>query len=175
MIDGGQLLLTEYEHIKQEQRARIGFRDNLLYATLGTMAAVVASTLTGQGRIQLLLLMPPLSVILGWTYLVNDEKISAIGRYVRQELAPRLKELAPGEPEVFAWEKAHRTDERRRSRKAIQLAVDLLAFCAAPLAALVVYWMVGPPHWQLLLVSGLEALAIGGLAHQITRYADLDR
>jgi hypothetical protein len=77
----GKLLISEYEQVKEEQRARIGFRDNLLYATLASMAAIIGLTLQKAGRVELLLLLPPISVLLGWTYLVKDEKISAIGRY----------------------------------------------------------------------------------------------
>ncbi|MFI6644044.1 hypothetical protein [Streptomyces sp. NPDC050504] len=175
MIDTGQLLLAEYEQIKQEQRARIGFRDNLIYATLGAMAAVVGSTLARNGHLEMLLLLPPLSVILGWTYLVNDEKISAIGRYIRDELSPRLKELTADQAEVFGWESAHRRDAYRSSRKRSQLAVDLLTFCGTPLAALTVYWLFGPMHWPLLLISLVEATVITGLAVQVVRYADLGR
>ncbi|MEU1627098.1 hypothetical protein ABZ746_17610 [Streptomyces sp. NPDC020096] len=173
MIDTGQLLLTEYEQIKEEQRARIGFRDNLIYATFGVMAAVIGSTLARGTHVEMLLLLPPLSVILGWTYLVNDEKISAVGRYIRDELAPRLQELTPERTEVFGWESAHRRDAHRNSRKRLQLAVDLLTFCAAPLTALVVYWLLGPLRWPLLLVSVAEAALVVGLAIQVVRYADL--
>ncbi|WP_043268076.1 hypothetical protein [Streptomyces sp. CT34] len=175
MIDTGQLLLAEYEQIKQEQRARIGFRDNLIYATLGVMAAVVGSTLARGGHLELLLMLPPLSVMLGWTYLVNDEKISAVGRYIRDELAPRLKELTPERTKVFGWESAHRRDTHRHSRKRIQLVVDLLTFCVAPLAALTVYWLLGPMQWWLILVSVAEAAMVIGLAIQVVRYADLGR
>jgi hypothetical protein len=173
LIETGQLLLAEYEQIKQEQRARIGFRDNLIYATFGVMAAVIGSTLARGGHLEMLLLLPPLSVTLGWTYLVNDEKISAIGRYIRDELAPRLKELTPERTEVFGWESAHRRDVHRHSRKRFQLAVDLLTFCAAPLASLAVYWLLGPTQWPLLLVSLAEAAMIVGLTIQVVRYADL--
>lgn len=173
MIDTDQLLLAEYDQVKQEQRARIGFRDNLIYATFGTMAAVIGATLTRSGQLEMLLLLPPLSVILGWTYLVNDEKISAIGRYVRNQLAPRLRDLTPQRADVFGWESAHRHDAHRRSRKRIQLAVDLLTFCAAPLAALVVYWVLGPVRWPLLLVSVAETALVLGLAFQVVRYAEL--
>ncbi|NUP35604.1 MAG: hypothetical protein HOY76_00935, partial [Streptomyces sp.] len=38
----GQLLLAEYQTIKDEQKTRIGFRDNLLYVTLTVVAAVIA-------------------------------------------------------------------------------------------------------------------------------------
>ncbi|MEU6388304.1 hypothetical protein [Streptomyces sp. NPDC046939] len=173
MIDTGALLLAEYEQVKQEQRARIGFRDNLIYATLGVMAAVIGSTLARGGHLEMLLLLPPLSVILGWTYLVNDEKISAAGRYIRDDLSPRLQEIAPDQAVVFGWESAHRRDTHRRSRKRLQLAVDLLTFCGAPLAALVVYWLLGPTPWQLLLVSAAETAMVVGLSVQVVRYADL--
>ncbi len=173
MIDTGQLLLAEYAQIKEEQRARIGFRDNLIYATLGTMAAVVGSTLARGGHLEMLLLLPPLSTILGWTYLVNDEKISAVGRYIREELAPRLKELSREQADVFGWESAHRGDTHRHSRKRFQLAVDLMTFCGAPLAALVVYWVFGPTQWPLLLISLADTAVVIGLAAQVVRYADI--
>lgn len=48
----GELLLAEYAAVKEEQRARIGFRDNLLYATLAAMAAVVAGALQADSRAQ---------------------------------------------------------------------------------------------------------------------------
>lgn len=78
----GQLLLAEYQSVKDEQKARIGFRDNLLYVTLGVVAAVVAAAAQAK-QTSMLLALPPVCVVLGWTYLVNDEKISAIGAYVR--------------------------------------------------------------------------------------------
>src|SRR5688500_3373987 len=94
-ITVGHMLLLEYERIKEEQKSRIAFRDNLLYATLATMAAVIAAVLQDGGRPTLLLLLPPVSLVLGWTYLVNDEKVSAIGQYIRTDLAPRLSAVAP--------------------------------------------------------------------------------
>lgn len=173
-VTASQLLLIEYEHVKGEQRARIGFRDNLLYATLASIAAVIAAVLQGPARIELLLLLPPVCLVLGWTYLINDEKISAIGRYVREELAPRLAAATtPPLAEAFGWERAHRSDTRRRGRKRLQLGVDLLAFCGAPAAALVVYWVQADAAPALLAVSVTEAAAALALAVQIAGYADL--
>ncbi|WP_329334548.1 hypothetical protein OG866_13560 [Streptomyces sp. NBC_00663] len=168
----GQLLLAEYQTVKDEQKARIGFRDNLLYVTLTVVAAVIAAAAQAK-QASMLLALPPVCVVLGWTYLVNDQKISAIGAYVRGELAPKLAELVqPGsELQVFGWENAHRGDARRGSRKALQLAVDLLAFCGVPLAALVVFWAAGGSG-LLVALSGLEALAVGGLASQVVWYAN---
>lgn len=166
-----QLLLAEYQTIKDEQKARIGFRDNLLYVTLGVVAAVIAAAAQAK-QTSMLLALPPVCVVLGWTYLVNDDKISAIGAYVRDDLGPRLAELAePGAGfHAFAWETGHRGDPRRRSRKAVQLVIDLTAFCVVPLAALVVFW-VGGGGGLLVGVSVLEVLAVGGLASQVVWYA----
>ncbi|MFJ8142540.1 hypothetical protein [Streptomyces sp. NPDC096013] len=167
----GQLLLAEYHSIKDEQKARIGFRDNLLYVTLGVVAAVIAAAAQAK-QASMLLALPPVCVVLGWTYLVNDQKISAIGAYVRDELGPRLAVLAQpgGGFQPFGWETAHRGDRRRGSRKAVQIAVDLTAFCVVPLAALGVFW-VDAGSGPLVAISGLEALTVAGLAWQVVWYA----
>lgn len=168
----GQLLLAEYAVLKEEQKSRIGFRDNLLYVTLTVVAAVIAAVVQAK-QPAIVLALPPVCVVLGWTYLVNDEKISAIGAYVREELGPRLGGLAQlvQEQSAFGWESAHRSDARRRSRKAVQLAVDLLAFCVVPLAGLTVYWGAGGVSPGLLVLSVVEAIGIAGLAAQVVSYA----
>ncbi|GHG97964.1 hypothetical protein [Streptomyces lanatus] len=168
----GQLLLAEYQSVKDEQKARIGFRDNLLYVTLAVVAAVIAAAAQAK-QPSMLLALPPVCVVLGWTYLVNDQKISAIGAYVREELGPRLAALAQpgGGFEAFGWETAHRGDARRGSRKAVQLVVDLLAFCGVPLAALVLFWVDGGSGAMLVVLSVGEAVAVGGLAWQVVWYA----
>lgn len=168
----GQLLLAEYQSVKDEQKARIGFRDNLLYVTLAVVAAVIAAAAQAR-QTSMLLALPPVCVVLGWTYLVNDQKISAIGAYVRKDLGPRLAALAEpgGGFQAFGWETAHRGDARRRSRKAVQLLVDLLAFCVVPLAALVLFWVDAGSGPLLVVLSVLEALAVGGLAWQVVWYA----
>jgi len=173
-ITSENLLLAEYEAIKEEQRARIGFRDNLLYVTLASIAAVLAAAFKGDGRTDVLLLVPPVCVLLGWTYLVNDEKISAIGRYVRRGLVPRLTAITGTAEPAFGWETAHRTDPRRVSRKYIQLGVDLLAFCVAPMSALIAYWADDPGAVTLMVVSVGETIAVVTLATQLVLYADLD-
>ncbi|MEG9547029.1 hypothetical protein V5N34_02910 [Streptomyces baarnensis] len=61
----------------------------------------------------------------------------------------------------------------RRSRKRFQLAVDLMTFCGAPIAALTVYWLLGPTPWPLLVISLAEAAMVIGLAVQVVRYAEL--
>jgi hypothetical protein len=166
-----KLLLVEYERLKEEQKTRIGFRDNLIYATLASMAGVIAATLAAKSHANLLLLLPPVSTVLGWTYLVNDEKVSAIGRYIRQHLGPKLD--PQGGNGVFGWEIAHRSDSSRRSRKMIQLFMDLGIFFVPAVSAIVVYWVNGPWRWPFMAVSVVEAVVVLVLALEISRYADL--
>lgn len=166
-------LIVEYKALKQEQQLRIGFRDNLIYATLASLAAVIAAVLHFSSHTALLLLIPPALIILGWTHLVNDEKVSAIGRYIRLDLAPRLMKLTDMESDPFGWEGAHRSDKYRISRKYIQLGVDLGTFCLPVLIALIVYWIHGAITPPSLALSVIEVCAIGGLAIEIIIYADV--
>ncbi|MGI5268659.1 hypothetical protein ACQEUU_05875 [Nonomuraea sp. CA-218870] len=172
-ISKAQLLLVEYQALKDEQKARIGFRDNLLYVTLG--AVVTALIASKQLDIaSALLALPVICLILGWTYVANDEKISAIGRYVRGTLAPKLAALMPAgtsDSELFAWESFHRTDRRRKARKVFQCAVDLTCFCLIPLAAIVGYWSSPEPASLLVVTSLAELIAILLLGWQVLVYA----
>jgi hypothetical protein len=168
-VSVGQLLIVEYQTVKDEQKTRIGFRDNLLYVTLTVLAAVIAATAQAR-QPAMLLALPPVCVVLGWTYLVNDEKISAIGAYVRGDLGPRLARLA-GAEKVFDWEVAHRSDARRRSRKTIQCGIDLLAFCVVPFSGLLVYWVSGRTSPGLVVLSVVEAITVVGLGVQVVLYA----
>ncbi|MFJ8001884.1 hypothetical protein ACIQ7D_33080 [Streptomyces sp. NPDC096310] len=171
-VTAGQLLLAEYGTVKDEQKARIGFRDNLLYVTLAVMAAVITAA-SQTDKPVMLLALPPVCAILGWTYLVNDQKISAIGAYVRTDLGPRLAAMARAGDDlrVFEWETAHRSDAGRTSRKFIQCLVDLGAFCVVPLGGLTVYWASGRTSGLLLGLSAAEALAIVGLGVHVVLYA----
>jgi len=171
-LSAGALLLKEYERLKEEQLQRIGIRDNLVYATLVSLGAVVAATIQTRSRAALLLL-PPVCVILGWTYLVNDEKVSAIGRYIRLELGPRLAQLVEYQP-MFGWEVFHRNDLHRRPRKVGQLLVDLTTFVLPSILAVIGYWRSnGISPTELFVISIVELAATIALAWQVIRYADL--
>jgi hypothetical protein len=135
MTDHGDVLMAEYAALKAEQLARIGTRDNLLYATLAAVGAVLAAALTAR-QAACLLMVPPACVVLGWTYLANDAKISAIREYVRAVLAPRLDAMGGGP--AFGWESAHLADPGYATRREVHLTVDLLAFAVSPAAAVIV-------------------------------------
>jgi hypothetical protein len=171
-ITEGEALLAEYESMKAEQRSRIGFRDNLLYATFALMLFVAAKA--DRENTQLLLLLPVMLFVLGWTYLANDEKITAKGRYIRKVIAPRLaKNEERPETAVFGWEAYHCAGPRRVGRKRMQLLVDLTTYCFMPLTALIVYWTVGQFNLWLWSVSVFETAGILALAWNFIAESDL--
>ncbi|GAA1629737.1 hypothetical protein [Actinoplanes couchii] len=167
-------LIAEYERLKEEQTQRIGTRDNLIYATLASIAAICAGALQ-TGIDDLLLTIAPCCVVLGWTYLVNDEKISSIGRYIRTDLSPRLSAVTHSDHQLFGWDSCHRDDRRRHTRKVIQLGVDLLVFCIPAFTGIalrilrddVSLWAAG--------VLTTEITLVLILAFQIVTTADLNR
>jgi hypothetical protein len=173
-VGPGVLLTAEYERLKEEQTQRIGTRDNLIYATLASIAAVAVGAYQA-GSPDLLLLLAPGCVVLGWTYLVNDEKISAIGRYIRNDLAPRLSALLETAQPLFGWESAHRSDRRRRSRKVIQLGVDLLIFCLPGMIAVVVRLALAEVSLLVAATVVVDLVLVSILTLQIIVHADLRR
>ncbi|WP_446045024.1 hypothetical protein [Streptomyces olivaceus] len=169
-VTESRLLLAEYDRIKEEQKTRIGFRDNLLYFTLAASTAVLALTVQS-GQARLLLTVPVICVVLGWTYLVNDEKISAVGCYVRDRLGPRLAELS-GADAAFGWETYHRGDASRTTRKRLQTAVDLFTYLVLPMVCVTGFWCSPEAQPPLVTVSGVQTLALAVLGWQFLRYAE---
>jgi hypothetical protein len=165
--------LAEYEKCKVEQMARIAFRDNLVYATLAAYGAIVA--FAAKDNHLALLVLPWASIVLGWGYLVNDQKVSAIGRYIRIDLTSRISALVGTKPEdLFRWEIAHRSDPRRFERKLVQLVIDLITFVFSGFAALGAFWVLDPGSQCLFkAIVVVEALLLLGLGIEILTYADL--
>jgi len=158
-----EVLLAEYGQLKAEQHSRIGTRDGLLYTTMGAIALVLGATVTWR-TFAVLLLIPPVALVLGWTYLSNDELVSSIGRYLRDELTPRLEEVTGGTVPLLGWERGYRHDQSWRSRKAGQLAVDLIAFVLPGVSAVVAYLLhAGTP----LLLAAASAELAGLLAFAV--------
>jgi hypothetical protein len=174
---GNQIIefyLKEYETLKDEQRARIGFRDNLVYVTLVAIGGVLSYALTKGANLTVLLVLPMVCFVLGWTYLVNDEKVSAIGKYIRTTLFDRVRELT-GEKDihVFGWEVVHRSDKRRLRRKLMQLLVDEITFVGVGIAALGMFLKHAPTISVFLYTIILaEALLLAVLAFEIFAHAD---
>ena len=190
-----QIYLQEYDKLKEEQTQRIGFRDGMIYTTLGAFGALLAFVVTNNLNYYALLIAPWLCVILGWTYLVNDEKISAIGRYIRDILSKKITAIVP-EPTltennpannqsnqnnddsetIFGWEIFHRSDDRRIRRKYEQLIIDEITFVFSGLTALFYFWFsVDNAHIAIHILCGLELILLLFLAVEIIIYADIKK
>ncbi|MDJ0703930.1 MAG: hypothetical protein QNJ46_11675 [Leptolyngbyaceae cyanobacterium MO_188.B28] len=170
--------LQEYGKLKDEQAQRIGFRDNLLYVTLALFGTVLAFALGEKANPYGLLVLPWVSLVLGWTYLVNDQKISAIGRYIRYKLVDKVGGIIGKTntdiESIFGWEIAHRGDKRRKQRKIEQLIIDEIAFVFSGLAALIAFrHMVSQVNGAIQLLCLVELVLLIVLGVEILRYADL--
>lgn len=172
-VTRGKLLVLEYERLKDEQRQRIGFRDNLIYANLVSLATVIAIVAGSGGKNYLLLLVPPVSILLGWTYLSNDIKVTSISRYIEKKLAVELELITGSRGDVFEWERFHRQHRYRRSWKVLQLAIDLLAFSLPALTALICYWMTEPLSIAFFTISLVEMIGLTALAAQIVLHFEV--
>ncbi len=166
-----EIILKEYEKLKDEQTQRIGFRDNILYVTLVSIGGVISFGMGAAANHFALLLLPLISIILGWTYLMNDEKISSIGKYIRENLNHAIHNQIEGGT-TFGWEFMHRTDKNRVSRKAIQFIIDELAFCVSGIVSVTAFIMLDKPQLGMVIVCTLEILALIGLGIEIAIYAD---
>jgi len=168
--------LFEYNSLKNEQTQRIGFRDNLLYAMFVAFGGVGSYVLSNDNNLNILLILPWLCFILGWTYVVNDEKISAIGRYLRLELSPKLSHLTDiSAGTLLNWENSHRQDRYRTSRKITQLIVDLLSFIGTGSLAIGMFIVKMYCEFSLWtqIVIGIDVGLLVILAFLMWRYADL--
>ncbi|MEH2144707.1 hypothetical protein [Nostoc sp.] len=179
MSDKDQILeifFKEYDKLKSEQAQRIGFRDNLLYVTLGLFGTVVSFAVSNPSNYYALLVIPWVCLILGWTYAVNDEKISSIGKYIRYKLVDKVKEHTGymDLETLFGWEIAHRNDKHRKRRKVQQLIVDEITFVFSGMIALSAFWFLVPqPPLAVTILSWVELLLLIVLGVEMLIYADL--
>lgn len=173
-----RIYLLEYEKIKEEQVHRIGFRDNMIYLLLVTVGAIFSFALSKSNNIFALLLIPWISFILGWTYIINNEKISAIRNYFNTKLEKKISKLLKTKLDcvLLEWEVEHRIDKRWDQRKAIQFIIDITTFCGSGLVAVLTYWQSVPSkHTELIVLVVIELSVLFILGIQIFIYADLKK
>lgn len=134
------VLTMEFRKLKDEQIQRIKFRDDMVHVHLLAVGAVFGWALSHPKYITLILIIPWICFVLGWTYIANDDKISAIGRYIRRELDARVRaSISTTEEVVFRWELAHRLVEGRHRHKIWQFAVDLTTFVLSGFSAIAIF------------------------------------
>ncbi|GGA45713.1 hypothetical protein [Okeania sp. KiyG1] len=171
-----QVFLLEYQKLKDEQLKRIAFRDQIIYLTLGIFGGILSFALSNRTNFYALLVIPWVCLILGWTYLVNDEKISALGKYIRLTLTEKIKAQIDDTniESIFGWEIFHRSDERRRRRKIEQLIIDEITFVLSGLVALFAFWSLATNLSLVIYIfCAFELILLVVLGIEIIIYADL--
>lgn len=163
-----EFYFKEYEKLKDEQQKRIAFRDQMIYITLGVIGAVFSFALENPEYNYALLVLPFISITLGWTYLANDEKISSIGKYLKEKLIPKIGK------DLKTWEDNLKTDKSRKARKWIQLFVDLAIFCFSGLISILSFFLVRENiSTSLWILIGAEIFFFVFLFFQFIKYADI--
>jgi hypothetical protein len=167
------VLMKEYDKLKSEQTQRIGFRDNLLYVTLGLQVSIVSFAVSNPSNYSALLVIPWVCLILGWTYVVNDEKISAIGQYIRDRLISKIKTQIGSTDPLLEWEIDHRNDRHRQRRKFQQLIIDEITFVISGAISLSAFWLLVPhPSIQTIFLASIELIFLVVLGIEIFIYSD---
>jgi hypothetical protein len=178
--------LREYEKLKDEQTSRVAIRDSLIGLNLLAYGSVFAFALEGKladipdSSWLVLLVLPWVSAIVGWTYLVSDEKISEIGRYLKR-LKAKIDQMlnAASNDGLLGWENYHQELSSRPLRKKFQLLIDLFVFPGSGFFALTVYWTFAfnrliesnLPHIVLAVISIVEIIILVLLTFMFCRYA----
>lgn len=137
---------------------------------------VLSFTLSNKANYYALLVIPWVCLILGWAYLINDEKISAIGRYIRLTLVEKIQEqtVSTNRESILGWEIAHRSDKSRRRRKIEQLIIDEITFVVSGMATIFIFWFLVPqPPLGINILCLIELVVLLLLGVEIIIYADL--
>jgi len=168
--------LNEYRKLKDEQVTRIVMREHMIYVTLGILGGVSSYALHA-GQQYAFLVIPWVCIILGWLYITTDEKVSAIGAYLRHDLSQKLETLTQAtEGTTLGWETTHRSDKYRVSRKITQILVDLLTFVISGLCALLAFWWLQPEMDKIFqVILGIEGVLLIWLGIIITVSTDVKK
>lgn len=166
-MDNKEYFLTLFNSLKEEELKRIGFRDNFIYITLVAIGTVFGFSLQDEHYRIALLVLPFFSVIMGWTYLCNDRKVSAIGNYISKYLEPGVITNS----DIVTWADYRRGDKGRRTRKIVQLIVDIALFCISGIVSLIVFFiMTDNIGWPYVVLVVIEVTSIILLAGQFFKY-----
>lgn len=123
-------MTDEYATLKTEQLERIKQRDTFLNLNIVAIGAVTAIAVQGERQASAWLVVPWLSAILGWAYLSNDDKVTAIARHVAASL-----------PHTGAatWEAGEKGLLAPRIRHVVDFVVFVLSFVLPTPVAIALY------------------------------------
>jgi peptidoglycan/LPS O-acetylase OafA/YrhL len=137
-MDKKEFYLAEYESLKDEQLKRIEQRDHMIYLTLVAIGAVFSYALADDKHIVALLVLPFFCLAMGWTYYINDTKISTIGDYIKEKIVPQFE---TGESN---WEHFRLDRKYRKFKKVIQNIVDISLFSGSSMVSILYFLKTNP-------------------------------
>jgi hypothetical protein len=123
--------LLEYDKLKGEQLARITARDNLINYNLIALGALATVAITARASTEVLLLAPLISAILGWAYVQHEQKITAIGRYIRRAY-----------PSAFGWEREDKHLVLTKTFHSVVSLITILLAFSLPCIACPFAWLI---------------------------------
>jgi hypothetical protein len=121
----------ERSALKTEQLERIKQRDNFLNLNIIAVGVVAAIAVQGQRQAAAWLVVPWVTLVLGWAYLSNDDKVTALGQHVRASLDPQTAERS--------WEVSEKGLLPPPVRRLADAVVFLLSFVIPTPVALAMY------------------------------------
>ena len=156
-MDGSQ----EYAALKMEQLERIKQPDNFLNLNVAALAVATAIATQGAENGLIWLAVPWIALILGWAYLSNDDKVSAIATHLRSTSDPNN---AIGE-----WESSEKGFIPRGLRRVAESSVFMVSFIFPCPVALALFLAGRAPTSRaaslgLTVISLIELLTALGLA-----------
>ncbi|MTE13672.1 hypothetical protein [Nocardia aurantiaca] len=151
-------MTDERAALKSEQLERIKQRDTFLNLNIVALGVVMAVALPGQRPAGIWLVVPWITAILGWAYLSNDDKVSAIARHLRLQVRPA--------DVASAWETSNKGLLRPRIRWIADVATFLLSYIVpTPVAlALFVVSTPGSPRTVGYVIMAVESAVTSTLA-----------
>lgn len=133
------VVLTEFKALRDEINQRATYCHTLININVVASATLAGLVLGNPRQIELLLILPVLSPVLGLLWIDHSYAIRNMGDYINTELKPAVARTVPRDPELLRWETY--LDEHERKHKTLRflpLGVPILVvFSAVPAFALV--------------------------------------
>ncbi|WP_134129942.1 hypothetical protein [Kribbella pratensis] len=145
--------------MKSEQLERIKQRDSFLNLNVVAIGLTASLAIQLEGRQHAWLLIPWITTILGWAYLSNDDKVTAIARHLEQN--------AGISESLGLWESSTKGLTPSALRRTAEIVVFLIAFVAPTPVSVALYLSsshadpIRPLSWILI---GSGSLLTAGLA-----------
>jgi hypothetical protein len=149
----------ERSALKTEQLERIKQRDNFLNLNIVAVGVVAAVAVQSRPHAAAWLVVPWVTVVLGWAYLSNDDKVTAIGQHVRASLDQQTAEES--------WEASEKGLLPPAVRRVADAVVFLLSFVLPTPVALALYVASrsGTYTWSptVIAITSFDVVMVGGL------------